>query len=76
LYPYRLQLAQKIQPDYPSKRLAFYEDLLSRTEMDQGLPKRVIFSDEAPLFFTPKGQQAQYPDMGIPESSPSDQDGT
>jgi hypothetical protein len=28
------------------------------------------------LFFTPKGQQAQYPDMGIPESSPSDQDGT
>jgi hypothetical protein len=37
LYPYKLQLVQKLQPDDPSKRLAFCEDLLSRMETDQGL---------------------------------------
>ena len=75
LYPYKLQLVQKLQLDDPSKRLAFCEDLLSRLETDQGLSERVIFSDKA-TFFIRKGQQAQYPDMGIPESSRSDQDGT
>jgi len=47
LYPYKLQLVQKLQPDDPSKRLAFCEDLLSRMETDQGLSERVIFSDRA-----------------------------
>jgi len=44
-------------------------------ETDQGLSERVIFSDEA-TFLIRKGEQAQYPDMGIPESSPCDRDGT
>jgi hypothetical protein len=55
--------------------LAFCEDLLSRMETDQGLSKQVIFSNEA-TFFIRKGQQAHYPDTGIPESSRSDRDGT
>ena len=75
LFPYKLQLVQKLQPDDPSKRLAFCEDLLSSMETDQGLSERVIFSDEA-TFLIRKGEQAQYPDMGIPESSPCDRDGT
>jgi len=75
LYPYKLQLVQKLQTDDPSRWLAFCEDLRSRMETKQGLSERVIFSDEATLFIR-KNQQAQYPDMGIPESSRSDQDGT
>ena len=47
LYPYKLQLVQKLQPEDPPKRLAFCEDLLSRMETDQGLFERFIFSDEA-----------------------------
>ena len=68
LYPYKLQLVQKLQPDDPSKRLAFREDLLSRMERHQGLSEWVIFSDEATFSFIQKGQQAQNPEMGIPES--------
>jgi len=69
LYPYKLQMVQNLQPDDPSKRLVLCEDLLSRMETNRGLSERVIFSDEAPFFFLiRKGQQAQYPDMGIPES--------
>ena len=75
LYMYKPQMVQKIQPDDPSKRLAFCEDLLGRMETDQGLSERVIFSAEATSFIR-KGQQAQYTDMGIPESSRSDRDGT
>jgi len=51
LYLYKLQLEQKLQPDDPSKRLAFCEDLLSRMETDQGLSERVIFSDEGAFFY-------------------------
>ena len=75
LYSYKLQLVQNLQPDDPSKRLAFCDDLLNRMETDQDLSKRVIFSDEATFFLIRKGQPAQYPDMGIPESSRSDRDG-
>jgi len=75
LYPYKLQLVQKLQPDDPSKRLAFCKDLLGRMETDQGLSERVIFSDKA-TFFIRKDQQAQYPDMGNPKSSRFDRDGT
>ena len=76
LYPYKLQLVQKLQPDDPSKWLAFCEDLLSGMETDQGLSERVTFSDEQTFFFPRRGQQAQYLDIGIPDSSRSDQDGT
>ena len=54
LYPYKLQLVQKLQPDDPSKWLAFGEDLLSRMETDEGLSERVIFSDEATFFLSRK----------------------
>ena len=54
LYLYKLQLVQKLQPDDPPKQLAFCEDLLSRMETDQGLPERVIFSDEVTFFLSGK----------------------
>lgn len=65
LYPYKLQLVQKLQPDDPSKRLAFCEDLLSRMETDQGLSERVIFSDEA-TFFNPERSTGTIPGYGDP----------
>ena len=65
LYPYKLQLVQKLQPDDPSKRLAFCEDLLSRMEMDQGLSERVIFSDEATSFY-PERSTSTIPGYGDP----------
>jgi len=49
LYPYKLQLVQKLQLDDPSKRLAFCEDLLSRLETDQGLSERIILVMKRPF---------------------------
>jgi len=65
LYPYKLHLVQKLQPDDPFKRLACCEDLLSRMETDQGLSERVIFSDEA-TFFYPERSTGTTPGYGDP----------
>jgi hypothetical protein len=50
LYPYKLQLIQKLKPDDPAKRLAFCEEALGMMEREEGLSKRIIFSDEATLY--------------------------
>jgi hypothetical protein len=62
-----LQLIQKLKPNDPAKRLAFCEEVLGMMERDEDLSKRIIFS-EGDFSFIRKGQQAQYPDMGIREA--------
>jgi hypothetical protein len=42
-----LQLIQKLKPNDPANRLAFCEEVLGMMERDEGLSKRIIFSDEA-----------------------------
>jgi len=57
---------KSLQPDDPSKPLAFFEDLLSGMETDQGLSERVIFSDEATFFFYPERSTGTIPGYGDP----------
>jgi hypothetical protein len=54
LYPYKLQLIQKLKPNDPAKRLAFCEEVLGMMERDEGLSKRIIFSDEATFHLSGK----------------------
>jgi hypothetical protein len=41
-----LQLIQKLKLNDPAKRLAFCEEVVGMMERDEGLSKRIIFSDE------------------------------
>jgi hypothetical protein len=50
----RLQLIQKLKPNGPPKRLAFCEEVLGMMERDEGLSKRIIFSDESTFHLSGK----------------------
>jgi hypothetical protein len=54
LYPYKLQLIQKLKPTDTAKRVAFCEEVLAMMARDEGLSKRIVFSDEATIHLSGK----------------------
>lgn len=54
LFPYKLQMVHKLQPGDPAKRLSFCENFMAMIEEDEGLPDRIVMSDEATFHLSGK----------------------